>query len=252
MKALGIDIGGSGIKGAPVDTATGKLLAKRLRIETPEPSTPAAVLAATRQLVEHFKWKGPIGIGFPGVVKQGRIGQVGNLDDSWVGANGAALFRRATRLPVAVMNDADAAGLAEVRFGAGRNKRGAILLLTLGTGIGSALIHDGVLYPNSELGFFPWRGRISEKFLSGAARKRRGLSFAEWGTELTPFLSTLVRVLSPDLIIIGGGVSKKGRKFLKHLKCGTRVVAAKLSNDAGIVGAAIGAEGLERGKQGSL
>lgn len=246
MRALGIDIGGSGIKGAPVDTATGELLAERLRIETPEPSTPAAVLAATRQMVAHFKWKGPVGIGFPGVVKHGRIGEVGNLDNAWVGTNGAALFRRATRLPVALVNDADAAGLAEVRFGAGRGKKGAILLLTLGTGIGSALVSDGVLYPNSELGSFPWRGRISEKWLSGAARKRRGLDLAEWGAQLNPFLATLVRLLNPDLIVIGGGVSKKGRKFLKHLKCGARVVAARLSNDAGIVGAAIAAEGLEK------
>ncbi|HEY5552977.1 MAG TPA: ROK family protein [Opitutaceae bacterium] len=248
MKALGIDIGGSGIKGAPVDTATGELLAERLRIETPAPSTPAAVLEAARQMVAHFKWKGPVGVGFPGVVKHGRIGEVGNLDNAWVGTNGAALFRRATRCPVAIVNDADAAGLAEVRFGAGRGRKGAILLLTLGTGIGSALISDGVLYPNSELGPFPWRGRISEKSLSGAARKRRGLNLAEWGAALSPFLTTLVRVLSPDLIVIGGGVSKKGRKFLQHLKCGTRVVAAKLSNDAGIVGAAIAAEGLERKK----
>jgi len=248
MKALGIDIGGSGIKGAPVDTATGELLAERLRIETPAPSTPAAVLAATRQLVEHFNWKGPVGIGFPGVVKHGRIGEVGNLDNAWVGTNGAALFRRATRCPVAIVNDADAAGLAEVRFGAGRDKKGAILLLTLGTGIGSALITDGVLYPNSEIGSFPWRGRIVERFLSGAARKRRGWKLAEWGAALSPFLVKLERIINPDLIIIGGGVSKKGRKFLRHLKCGTRVVAAKLSNDAGIVGAAIAAEGLERGK----
>lgn len=248
MKALGIDIGGSGIKGAPVDTVTGALLAERLRIGTPEPSTPAAVLEATRQLVAHFNWKGPVGVGFPGVVKQGRIGEVGNLDDAWVGTNGAAMFRRATRCPVAMVNDADAAGLAEVRFGAGRGVKGAILLLTLGTGIGSALISDGVLYPNSELGFFPWRGRIAEKSLSGAARKRRGLKLAEWGAALTPFLATLERVLNPDLIIIGGGVSKKGRKFLRHLNCGAKVVAARLSNDAGIVGAAIAAEGLKRGR----
>jgi polyphosphate glucokinase len=245
MQALGIDIGGSGIKGAPVDTATGRLLAERLRIETPAPSTPAAVLAATRQLVAHFKWKGPVGVGFPGVVKHGQIGEVGNLNEAWVGTNGAALFRRATRCPVALVNDADAAGLAEVRFGAGRSRNGAILLLTLGTGIGSALITDGVLYPNSELGSFPWRGRIVERFLSGAARKRRDWSLAEWGAALSPFLVTLERIINPDLIIIGGGVSKKGRKFLKHLKCGTRIVAAKLSNDAGIVGAAIAAEGLE-------
>jgi len=245
MKALGIDIGGSGIKGAPVDTSTGKVLAERLRIETPEPSTPAAVLEVTRQLVAHFKWKGPVGIGFPGVVKQGWIGEVGNLDNAWVGTHGAAKFRSATRCPVAIINDADAAGLAEVRFGAGRDVKGTILLLTLGTGIGSALITNGMLYPNAELGAFPWRGRIVEKFLSGAARKRRGWKLAEWGTTLSPFLVTLERILNPDLIIVGGGVSKKGRKFLQHLKCGTRVVAAKLSNDAGIVGAAVAAEGLK-------
>ncbi|HUG10234.1 MAG TPA: ROK family protein [Opitutaceae bacterium] len=248
MRALGIDIGGSGIKGAPVDTETGELLAERLRIETPEPSTPAAVLEATRQLVAHFKWKGPVGIGFPGVVKQGWIGEVGNLDNAWVGAHGAAMFRKATRCPVAIINDADAASLAEVRFGAGRGVKGAVLLLTLGTGIGSAFITNGVLYPNAELGAFPWRGRIVEKFLSGAARKRRGWNLAEWGAALSPFLVMLERIINPDLIIIGGGVSKKGRKLLQHLKCGTRVVAAKLSNDAGIVGAAMAAEALKQGK----
>lgn len=245
MNALGIDIGGSGIKGAPVDISTGRLLAERLRIDTPEPSTPKAVLAATRELVRHFKWKGPVGIGFPGVVKLGWIGEVGNLDDAWVGTNGAALFRKATMCPVAILNDADAAGLAEARFGAAKGVKGSVLLLTLGTGIGSALISNGVLYPNSEIGSFPWHGKISERWLSGAARKRRDLSLREWGRELTPFLDTLTRVLSPDLIVIGGGISQKGEKFLRHLKGKTKVVPAKLANHAGIVGAAIATESLK-------
>jgi polyphosphate glucokinase len=243
MKALGVDIGGSGIKGAPVDTETGELLAERLRIETPQPSTPEAVLAATRELVKHFKWKGPVGVGFPGVVKLGKIGAVGNLDQKWVGTNGAAAFRRATRCPVAIVNDADAAGLAEARFGAGRGKSGTILLLTFGTGIGSALLIDGVLYPNSELGHLPWRGRIAEKFFSGAARKRRGLKLHEWGECLGPYFDVLVRTLNPDLIVIGGGISQKGRKLLRHIKCDAKLAVAKLTNEAGIVGAAIAAEG---------
>ena len=242
MNALGIDIGGSGIKGAPVNTKTGELLAERLRIDTPSPSTPRSVLAATRELVEHFRWTGPVGIGFPGVVKHGRIGAVGNLDQKWVGMNGEAAFRRATKCPVALVNDADAAGLAEARFGAGKGRDGTILLLTLGTGIGSALIVDGILYPNSELGHLPWRTRIAEKFFSGAARKRRGMNLDEWGRGLSTYFAVLVRILNPDLIVIGGGISKKGRKFLKHIECDTKVAAAKLTNHAGIVGAAIAAE----------
>jgi len=248
MKALGIDIGGSGIKGAPVDTATGRLLAEKKRIETPEPSTPAAVLAATKELIAHFKWKGPVGIGFPGVVKHGIIGPVGNLDQAWVGRNGAAAFGKATGCPVVLVNDADAAGLAEARFGAGRGVEGSVLLLTLGTGIGSALISDGVLYPNSEMGSFPWRGRIAEKWFSGAARKRRGMSLKEWGKAVSPYLAILERILSPDLIILGGGVSTKGDKLLRNLTCNAKVVVATLKNRAGIVGAAIAAEELKRRK----
>lgn len=248
MRAIGIDIGGSGIKGAPVDTATGKLLAPAFRVSTPEPSTPAAVLAATAELVAHFKWKGPVGIGFPGVVKQGRIGAVGNLHHDWVDSDGAAQFGKATGLPVVVINDADAAGLAEERFGAGRDCDGSVLLLTLGTGIGSALISGGKLYPNSELGFFPWKGTIAEKWLSGAARKRRKLTLKQWGAGLSAYLKVLERVLCPDLIVIGGGVSSEGEKFLRHVRSNAKVVTARFTNDAGIVGAAIATEALKRGR----
>ncbi len=239
MKVLGIDIGGSAFKGAPVDTKTGRLLAERHRVEIESPCSVADGLAAAREITRHFNWKGPVGLGFPGIIEDGRIGAVGNLGDVWVGQNGATLFRRATGCPVRLINDADAAGLAEVRFGRGRNQPGTVILLTFGTGIGSALFRDGRLFPNAELGHIPWRGKPFERYAAASVRKRARLDWPEWAARVNVYLSVVERLFAPRLLIIGGGVSKKAEKFLPHLKAAARIVPAKMHNDAGIVGAAL-------------
>jgi polyphosphate glucokinase len=239
MKVLGIDIGGSAFKGAPVDLQTGRLLAERHRVEIESPCSIRAGLAAARAIVKHFKWKGPVGIGFPGIIEDGRIGAVGNLGDVWVGQNGAALFRRATGCRVRLINDADAAGLAELKFGRGRGKQGTVVLLTFGTGIGSALFHDGRLFPNAELGHIPWRGKPFERYAAASARKRARLDWPAWAERVNTYLAVVERLCSPRLIIIGGGVSKKAHKFLSGIRAKATVVPARLHNDAGIVGAAL-------------
>ena len=239
MKVLGIDIGGSAFKGAPVDTKTGRLLAERHRVEIQSPCSIRDGLAAARTIVKHFNWKGPVGIGFPGIVEDGRIGEVGNLGDVWVGQNGAALFRRATGCRVRLVNDADAAGLAEMQFGRGRGNKGTVILLTFGTGIGSALFRDGRLFPNAELGHIPWRGRPFERYAAASVRKRARLEWPEWAQRVNVYLSVVERLFAPRLLIIGGGVSKKADKYLQFLRTRAPVVAARLNNDAGIVGAAL-------------
>jgi polyphosphate glucokinase len=243
MKILGVDIGGSAVKGAPVDTATGRLLAERLRIETPKKRTPAAMAKTVKEIAAHFQWRGQIGIGFPGVVHGTRLMTAANVHEDFAGCDGGRLFSRATKCPVTLVNDADAAGVAEMRFGAGRGKQGTVLLLTLGTGVGSALFYEGQLYPNSELGHLPIRGRSAEKFISASARKRRGLSWHDWGRELSDYIRVLEKILWPELIIIGGGVSAKSDKFFKYLKLRAPVVPASFHNEAGMVGAAMWAEG---------
>lgn len=239
MKVLGIDIGGSAFKGAPVDTKTGKLLAERHRVEIDAPCPTAQGLAAARQIARHFNWKGPVGIGFPSVIQGNRIGPVGNLGHNWEKKDGAALFGRATGGKVRLFNDADAAGLAEMRFGAGQGHQGSVLMLTFGTGIGSALFYQGRLMPNLEFGHIPWKGKPIERFASAAVRKRRGLTWQEWALRVNVFFQVAERLCSPDLIIIGGGVSKKSDKWFKYLKAQARIVPARMNNDAGIVGAAL-------------
>ena len=242
MKALGIDIGGSALKGAPVDTLTGKLLAERHRIETPEPLSPAQMARAIAGLAEHFKWQGPVGVGFPGVVMGTRIHTSTNLDQEFIGCDGAELFAKATGCPVALLNDGAAAAIAEMRFGAGRGFAGKTLLVTLGTGIGTALAYRGVVVP-TELGHLPHKGKSWEKFAAASAREREDLSWKEWGRRLNKYLGEMEALLWPELIIIGGGVSAKHEKYFEFLKCRARVVPAEFFNQAGIVGAAIwGAE----------
>jgi polyphosphate glucokinase len=243
MKILGIDIGGSAFKGAPVDTKTGRLLAEPLRVPILSPCATKEGLAAARVIARHFHWKGPVGIGFPGIVQGNRIGAVGNLGTNWQGLDGAKVFGRSTGCRVSLINDADAAGLAEMRYGAGRGQEGTVLLLTMGTGIGSALFYRGLLYPNAELGHIPWRGRPMEKFASAAVRKRLGLEWREWALRVNVYLAVVERLFSPELIIIGGGVSKKHEKWLRFIKTNSRVVPAKMHNNAGIVGAALAAAG---------
>jgi len=243
MKVLGIDIGGSAVKGAPVDVATGRLLAARFRIETPKAATPAAMAKLVAEIARHFKWRGPIGVGFPGVVHGSRILSSANLHPKFIGCDGGKLFARAGRGRVTLINDAAAAARAEMTFGAGRGFRGKALLLTLGTGIGSSLCYHGTVVP-CEFGHLPWHGKSAERFVSSGARKRRGLSWEEWGKELGDYVRTLEAILWPELIIIGGGVSAKSRKFFKYLRPRARLVPARFLNEAGIVGAALAAAKL--------
>jgi polyphosphate glucokinase len=239
MKVLGIDIGGSGIKGAPVDTQRGTLLAERHRIPTPQPATPAAVARVVGEVARHFRWRGPIGCAFPAVIKNGVVQTAANVDESWIGVNGAKLFSRSTKCPVLLLNDADAAGVAEVQFGRGKGHKGVLLLLTLGTGIGSALFVNGVLVPNTELGHAEVDGKDAEKRGSEQAKKKHGLSWKDWAKEVNKVLATMETLLSPDRIILGGGVSAKYDHYMKYLKSRAEIVPAKLENDAGIVGAAL-------------
>lgn len=247
MKTLGIDIGGSAIKGAPVDTTDGTLLAERHRIEISQEHTPAQVADAVAQLAKHFHWRGAIGIGYPGVIQGTRILTAANLHAKFIGCDGEQLFARATGCPVALTNDAAAAGLAEMRFGAGRGFMGKALLLTLGTGVGSALAFQGVVMP-AELGHLPWKGRSAEKRVAASVRERKDLSWEEWGGRLNHYIGTLERVLWPELIVVGGGVSAKHEKFFKYIETRAKLVPAAFLNEAGIVGAALWAESTGAGK----
>ena len=240
--ALGVDIGGSGIKAAPVDLSTGTLTAERVKLDTPHPSLPDAVAAVVRELVTGFAWTGPIGITFPGVVLDGVIKTAANVDKSWIDTDAVALFGQATGQPVAVINDADAAGLAEMKFGAGAGQKGTVLMLTLGTGIGSALFIDGILVPNTEFGHIQIRGREAEKRASELVREEHDLSWGKWAGRVDEYLEHMEQLLSPELFIIGGGISKKSDKFLPRLTgLRAKVVPAAMLNDAGIVGAAMAA-----------
>ncbi len=237
---LGIDIGGTGIKGAPVDVSTGKLVTERIKLDTPHPAEPDAVAAVVSELVKRFDWTGPVGITFPGVVADGVVRTAANVDKSWIDTDAHALFGKATGLKVAVVNDADAAGVAEMKFGAGVGQQGTVLMLTLGTGIGSALFIDGILVPNTEFGHIEIRGREAEKRASELVREEHDLSWGKWAGRVDEYLEHMEQLLSPKLIIIGGGVSKKSEKFLPYLTgLRAKVVPAGMLNDAGIVGAAM-------------
>ena len=242
MQVLGIDIGGSGIKGAPVDTAQGKLLAERVKLETPHPAVPDTVAKTVAQVAEAFSWTGPAGITFPGVVVDGVTHTAANLDPAWVGLDTRALFNQATGLSTALVNDADAAGLAEMSFGAGTGHKGTVLMLTFGTGIGSALFRAGILVPNTEFGHIEIRGKDAEHRASERAKEEHDLSWEKWAERVDEYLQHMEGLTAPDLIIIGGGISRKADKFL-HLLTGLRatVVPASLHNDAGIVGAGLAA-----------
>lgn len=244
MEILGIDIGGSGIKGAPVDTDKGTLVTERHRIATPEESTPENVAEVVGELVEYFNWKGPIGCTFPAVVKNGVTMTAANVDDAWIGTDAHRLFQRVTSCPVLVMNDADAAGIAEMEFGAGKGHTGTVFVLTFGTGIGSAIFVNGALMPNTELGHMEVRGKDAEHRAADSARKRKDLSWKKWSKRVNEFLQRLEFLFSPDLFIFGGGVSKKHDKFFHLLETKADVVPAQLLNDAGIVGAALAAREL--------
>jgi polyphosphate glucokinase len=241
MNALGIDVGGSGIKGAPVDTEAGTLLEERLRVPTPDPSTPRSIAGVVRQVVDHFSWKGPVGVTFPGVVVDGVTRTAANVDKAWIDLDARKLFTDAAGLDVTVLNDADAAGVAEARFGAGRDRGGLVVMLTFGTGIGSALIMDGLLVPNTEFGHIEIDGHEAERRASDHAREAHDLPWDKWAHRVQEYLEHIQALLSPSLIIIGGGVSKKADKFLPHIELATPVVPAILQNNAGIIGAALAA-----------
>ena len=236
---LGIDIGGSGIKGAPVDPAAGDLVAERLRIPTPQPATPQAITDTVAEIVNRFGWIGPIGATMPAVVKNGVILTAANIDKTWIGTDAAALFSEASRNPVHVINDADAAGIAEMRFGAGTGHMGVVVMITLGTGIGCAIFNDGVLLPNTELGHLEMNGKDAEEYASARSREENDESWKRWGAKVNDYLNMIDSLLWPDLIIIGGGVSKKVDKFFQYLDVRAEVVAASFENEAGIVGAAL-------------
>jgi polyphosphate glucokinase len=238
-KVLGIDIGGSGIKAAPVNTKDGLMLGIRHRIPTPSPATPESVAPVIAQMVHHFKWKGLIGCGFPAVVQNGMAKTAANIDHSWIGAKINKVFSKATGLPVFVVNDADAAGMAEMKFGAGRGMRGVVFLCTIGTGIGTVIFSNGRLLPNTELGHIEYKGMDVENYVSDAVRKSEGLSWEEWGRRLNEYLTTIEKLIYPDLIILGGGASKKGEKYMPYLDIKTPIVPAELLNNAGLVGAAL-------------
>ncbi|MFJ6559269.1 polyphosphate--glucose phosphotransferase [Streptomyces sp. NPDC091412] len=242
MQIFGVDIGGSGIKGAPVDLDRGELTQERYKVLTPHPATPDTVADGVKEVVDHFGWTGPVGLTFPGVVTGGAmVRTAANVDKSWVDTDARALFGgRLGGLPVTVVNDADAAGVAEMRFGAGRDRKGTVVLLTFGTGIGSAVFVDGVLVPNTELGHLELNGHEAEKRASSKAKDDHELSWERWARRVRKYLAHVEMLFSPELFIVGGGVSRKSEKFLPLIEdIKAEIVPAQLQNNAGIVGAAM-------------
>ena len=244
MQILGIDIGGSGIKGAIVETESGELLRERYRLATPNPSLPENVAETVKQIVDHFNWEGPVGCSFPAIVANGICYTAGNISPEWIGTKADDLFsQKCYNIPFFIANDADMAGLAEMKLGAGEGKKGKVLLITIGTGLGSGLFYNGTLIPNTEFGhMFYKKGIPIEKYASDAVRKSKDLKLKKWAKRFDFFLIHLVRTICPDWFIIGGGLSKKFEKFKKYLTVDVPVSVAKFENNAGIIGAALFAE----------
>ncbi|MEO1259423.1 MAG: ROK family protein [Bacteroidota bacterium] len=237
---LGIDVGGSHIKGAIVDIKKGELTSERVKIATPSPSTPAAVAKVVQELIQQVGFEGDlIGCGFPSIIKNGVCYSAANIDKQWKGTNVQKLFTKATGAKVFVTNDADAAGISEMEYGVGKGVSGSVLLITIGTGLGSALFVDGTLVPNTEFGHFPFKGDIAEKYVSKTAQKRDNLTWDEFGKRFNEYLLVVERLTSPNLIILGGGYSKKFDNFSGHIDIETKVVTAEMFNHAGIIGAAL-------------
>jgi polyphosphate glucokinase len=241
MEILGVDVGGSGIKAAVVDTETGNLLSERKRLATPQPSKPEAVSVVIRDLANDFRWEGRLGCGFPSAVQNGVVRTAANIDQAWIDTDATELFNRSTGCQVTVINDADAAGLAEMRFGAGRDQAGVVMIITIGTGLGTALFTNRQLLPNCELGHLFLEGKEVEKYASDATRKERDLNWKKWGKRFNEVLQHYEALFWPDLFILGGGASKRFSKFSGYLKVRAEVVPAQFLNEAGIVGAAIAA-----------
>jgi polyphosphate glucokinase len=241
MQVLGIDIGGSGIKGAPVDIASGELVQPRFRIPTPQPSKPEAVARVVAEIVDKFEWEGQVGCTFPAVVQHGVVHSAANVDASWIGTDADELFEKQTGLNIHVLNDADAAGICEMRFGAGKDHDGVVMILTFGTGIGSAIFNRGILLPNTELGHLEIRGKDAEDRASDRAREQKEYSWPEWMKRVNEVLARIEALFSPDLLIFGGGVSKHWDEFEPLFKTRAPIVRAQFKNEAGIVGAALAA-----------
>lgn len=240
-RGLGVDVGGSGIKGAVIDLATGSLLGERRKVATPSPSTPRAVAKAVARLASRLEWQDALGCTVPGVVQDGVVQTAANIDPSWVGTDGAALLSEATGLPTTLLNDADAAGIAEMCLGAGRGRNGVVLLLTFGTGIGSALFVDGRLVPNTELGHLVMWGGSAERRVAASAKTGEELSWPKWAKRVDKYLAYVESLLWPDVLIIGGGVSRAHQKWLPLLHTRAEIVPAWFRNNAGIIGAALAA-----------
>lgn len=245
MQILGIDVGGSGIKGAPVDTETGQLLAERVRIKTPKTAEPEPMADIVKQIAGFFNWNGPIGIGFPAPIKSGVAMMAANISPKWIGVNADDLFTRVTGCDCTMINDADAAGMAEMAFGAGHGQPGTVIMVTLGTGIGSAIFYRGVLLPNTEFGHAELNGMDAEHSASDAARQREDLSWKKYARRLDLYLKMMEKLFWPDLFIVGGGISKESEKFLPLITITTPIVPAQLRNQAGIIGAALAAQRLK-------
>jgi polyphosphate glucokinase len=241
MELLGIDVGGSGIKGALVSTKKGELVTARHRIPTPQPSKPKAVAQVVGKIARHFDWNGPIGVGFPAVIQHGVARTAANIHKGWINMDAAALFSEATGCPVNVVNDADAAGIAEMNFGAGRGRKGVVLVVTIGTGLGTSVFVEGHLLPNTEFGHIEIDCEDAELMASDAARKEHDLSWKKWAVRFDTYLLRLEALFWPDLIILGGGISKKHKKFVPRLTVRAEVVPAEMRNEAGIIGAAMAA-----------
>lgn len=250
MEILGIDVGGSGIKGALVNMETGEMTTERFRIPTPKSRKPKPMAEIVAKIVKHFDYNGPIGCGFPTVIKNGICKTPGNLHKRWAGVNVNELFSEATGLPVTVVNDADAAGYASINFGVGREKEGLVLMITIGTGLGSGVFYNGELIPNFELGQIPYKKYDKiELWAAASAKEREGLSYKKWGKRFNVFLEYVELIVSPDLIILGGGTSKDWDEFKDYISIETPVIPAELQNHAGIIGAAAAAYNKKGGLQ---
>ncbi|MFT4736256.1 MAG: polyphosphate glucokinase [Cyclobacteriaceae bacterium] len=242
MEVLGIDIGGTGIKAAIVDTVTGSLVTERYRVETPQPATPEAVVQEVASIVQHFEWNDIIGIGFPAAVVHDVVKTASNIDKRWLGVNAANLIEQITKCPTHLINDVDAAGYAEMSFGAGKGNKGTVIIAAVGTGIGTALFTEGYLFPNTELGFIKVKGIAGEYYAANSVREKEDLSWMDWGQRLNKYLTRLESLFFPDLIILGGGVSKKFEKYEDYIKLECPIVPADMKNNAAIIGAALAAK----------
>jgi polyphosphate glucokinase len=241
MQVLGIDVGGSGMKGAPVDTESGTLLAERFRIKTPKNAEPQPMAEVVAEIARNFDWKGPIGVGFPAPIKAGVAMMAANISEKWVGTNADELFTKVTGCDCTLINDADAAGLAEMKFGAGIGQPGTVIMITLGTGIGTAIFHRGKLLPNTEFGHLDMKGKDAEHRASDAVRQRERLSWKKYASRLNRYLLQMEKLFWPDFFIIGGGLSKESENYVPLLTIETPIAIAQLLNEAGIVGAALAA-----------